>query len=175
VDNDLVAWLNRELDRRGWSQRELARRAELSHTTVSQVLAYQRQPSWDFCAYVASALEVDVDEVFALAGLRPAPPRRVPEEEEAARLLRHFPARVREVVMTMLQALAREAGRPAGVYEEKPGYDIDDPLVAAVIAELRQVPEEWRPEALREIQRIREMSERFEPRVIGEEEGEEAA
>jgi transcriptional regulator with XRE-family HTH domain len=77
METELTPWLIRELDTRGWSQRELGRRAGISQTTVSQVLSYQRQPTWDFCASIARAFRVPEDEVFRLAGLKPPLPPAV--------------------------------------------------------------------------------------------------
>ena len=43
-------WLEQELNSRGWTQSELARRANnLSQAYVSAILSGKRQPTWDFC------------------------------------------------------------------------------------------------------------------------------
>ena len=102
---DLVSWLIRELDERAWSHRELARRAGISQTTVSQVIAGQRQPTWDFCAVIADPLGVPVDEVFVRAGLKPSLPPAVEEERDAVAILRALPPLVRDTVMVQLRAL----------------------------------------------------------------------
>ena len=74
VDGKLAAWLIKELDMRGWSHRELAWRSDLSQTTVSDVISEKRPATWDFCAAVARAMGVSVNEVFVLAGLKPLSP-----------------------------------------------------------------------------------------------------
>jgi len=83
VDNKLILWLDNELKTRGWSHRELARRAELSQTAISTVLSGQRQPGWDFCVRVATALGETPDQVFRLAGL--LPPLPAPEDDATLR------------------------------------------------------------------------------------------
>lgn len=172
----LVPWLISELDERGWSHRELARRAGFSQTTVSQVIAENRSPTWDFCAGVAQALGVPVDEVFTLAGLkRPLPPP-VAEEREVLALLRGLSDGVRQVVLTILRALARgepEVAIPARVYEPPVGYRAEDEAwIRELVEELRQVPEDWRQEAVRQIQFVARMASRPAVRMVGEDEGE---
>ena len=68
--DELINWLNGELHRRGWSQRELGRRAGISGAMVSKVLSGEK-PGWDFCVAIARALEVTPEEVFRLARLLP--------------------------------------------------------------------------------------------------------
>mgnify|MGYP003681892208 CR=1 FL=1 len=156
-------WLVAELDDRGWSQRELARRARLSHTTISQVLSEVRAPTWDLCAQVARALGVPVDDVFILAGLkRPLPPA-VAEEGEALELLRSLPGAVRATVLTILRALA---GRPAynAVYEAHPGYESD--TERQLLETFRRLPDRWREIVLDEIDAL---EQNRLVRMIGEE------
>lgn len=70
---DLSAWLVGQLVKRNWSQRELARRAEISPTTISEVIAGQRAPTYEFCAQIASPLGIHPVEIFVIAGLIPDP------------------------------------------------------------------------------------------------------
>lgn len=70
MENDLVTYLNAELAERGWSLRELARRAGLSHALISLVLSEQRDATWDFCAKVAGALGEPPAKFFRMAGLQ---------------------------------------------------------------------------------------------------------
>ena len=44
------AWLSEELDQRGWSQSELARRAGVSQFAVSSVISGNRNPGADYRA-----------------------------------------------------------------------------------------------------------------------------
>jgi transcriptional regulator with XRE-family HTH domain len=73
MDN-LVDWLAEELRKHNMSMRELARRAGVSHTTVADVMAGQRKPTWEFCAAIARPLNADPREVFRLAGLLSSKP-----------------------------------------------------------------------------------------------------
>ncbi len=72
MNTKLSDFINEELKQRGWSQRELARKAGVSHTSISEVIAGNRNPGWDFCAAIAAPLEKTPLEVFQLAGLLPS-------------------------------------------------------------------------------------------------------
>ena len=74
----MTAWLIGELNTRGWSQRELARRADLTSTTVSDVVNGKRKPTYEFCAAIAKPLGKRPEELFRLAGLLP---QRRPDDE----------------------------------------------------------------------------------------------
>lgn len=71
-----------ELNSRGWSQRELSRRAHVSHGYVSEILSDKRVPSYDFCASIAWVLGKTPEEMFRVAGLSPQPPEASPGEAE---------------------------------------------------------------------------------------------
>jgi len=88
----LAELLTRQLDRRGWSQRELARRARMSHTTVSKVLSGRLAPSYEFCRAVAGVLGLPRESVLRWAGLLPA---LADDDDEAA--LRELMALLREL------------------------------------------------------------------------------
>lgn len=67
-------WLNIELDKRGWSYRELGRRAGFSSGTVSMVVNGKNKISWEFCTGIALAFKMPAEQVFRLAGLLPLLP-----------------------------------------------------------------------------------------------------
>ena len=54
MSSGLTERIRAELARRHWSQRELARRARMSHTTVSKVLSGRLAPSYEFCRAIAA-------------------------------------------------------------------------------------------------------------------------
>lgn len=76
--NDFLAWLNSEIQKKGWSNNEFARRCSLSSSYVSVILSGKNPPTWDFCASAAEALLLPADEVFRRAGL--LRPTNRPEE-----------------------------------------------------------------------------------------------
>jgi len=53
IDLSFAVWLARHLRRRRISQRELARRAGLDHSTISRILDGSRAPSWSTVQRIA--------------------------------------------------------------------------------------------------------------------------
>lgn len=87
-------WLLQELDRRGWSHRELARQTGFSQSLVSKTLSGERMASANFCTKVAEVLGESPEMVLRLAGILPPAPPSVPSDSltlqkivELARLL----------------------------------------------------------------------------------------
>lgn len=72
VNQRLVDWMLEEIRERKLSHRELARRAGISHSAISNVLSGYREPTWDFLAAIAKPLGKEPIEVFRMAGLLPA-------------------------------------------------------------------------------------------------------
>jgi transcriptional regulator with XRE-family HTH domain len=66
---DFTEWLREQIEDRGWSQNELARRAGVTSGYVSMVMTQARKPGADFCTGVARALKVPEITVFVEAGL----------------------------------------------------------------------------------------------------------
>ena len=74
MSDNLQGWLSHELEKRGWSYRELARRANISNALVSRTLSGDMKASADFCIKVAQALGEAPEKVLRLAGILPASP-----------------------------------------------------------------------------------------------------
>lgn len=68
---DFSVWLLEEVNERGWTFAELAKRAGMNTGTLSRVLNETRNPGPDFCTAIARALGIPVEEVFRRAGLLP--------------------------------------------------------------------------------------------------------
>ena len=92
---------------RGWTQTELARRADLTASAVWQIEAGLRSPNTTTFIKLADALDIDMN---VLAG-RHADGRPVPEFVEASVLMMLYaklPARERNAVMAVVVVLADE-------------------------------------------------------------------
>lgn len=164
----MATWLNKEIESRGWSQRELARRSGISHTTISQVIAEVRQPTWDFCASIARALGEPIDNVFVLAGLKRPPLPPVEEEKEALGILRSLSSSLRHAAMTMLRALAREETNAPIPYVTQ-----DDAYIRELVQEFEKVPDEWKDVVIDEVRRVQRFSSLPSVHLIGEDNEEE--
>jgi transcriptional regulator with XRE-family HTH domain len=83
VDEDFPSWLKRQLARREWSAAELARRMGVGPARVSEWLAGKYLPNPASCLRLADALNVDADEVLALAGHREPTEPLAPDDPHA--------------------------------------------------------------------------------------------
>jgi transcriptional regulator with XRE-family HTH domain len=66
-----ITWLKNEIDIRGISQAELARRSSLTTGAISHIFSGSRRPGPDLCTAIANALNYPPDLVFRKAGLLP--------------------------------------------------------------------------------------------------------
>lgn len=73
-------WLSEELERRKWSQGQLARQAGISRSFISMVLSGDANPSVSFCHKVAHALGEAPEKVLRLAGILPTAPASEDEQ-----------------------------------------------------------------------------------------------
>jgi transcriptional regulator with XRE-family HTH domain len=107
MTNELRAWISQEVDRRGWSYRELARRSGVSHTLVSRMLSGDMPPSADFCIKVAQALEEPPEKLLRLAGI--LPPSLASEDDptiaEIQDILKNLPPAQHKEVLRFLRFL----------------------------------------------------------------------
>lgn len=86
-------WLQRQVQRRQWSQAELSRRAGVSGTSISHWIAGRTIPDTESCDKLAEALFLSRDEVMARAGLRPV-------EHEDSEVVREFMGLLRRIDWT---------------------------------------------------------------------------
>jgi transcriptional regulator with XRE-family HTH domain len=113
---ELSSWIIAEIDSRGWSIRQLARRAELSHATINDVVSGNTRPGFKFCVGIAHALNVPPEDVLRRAGLLPAIPEEVHEREELLHYFTALPADDRQRVVILARAL----------HEQRAKYETED-------------------------------------------------
>ncbi len=120
MDDKLSVWLANELKTRGWSIRELGRRAKIAHTTIADVLSGQTKPTWNFLHSIAKPLDQKPEDLARLAGLLPPPLPAVEEEREVIEILRSLPADLRSIVLRLMRSL--QPSTPIAVAEEQAEY-----------------------------------------------------
>ena len=102
-------WLSEELKRRRWSQRELARQADISQAFMNRVLSGNAKPSVNFCLKVAQVLDVSPVYLLQLAGLLPDDVKPPPEDDaslqEIVTLARSLSPDKRQQVLDYLRFL----------------------------------------------------------------------
>ena len=78
----MATWFKMQIEDRGWSLRETARRLDVSHTTIVNLVNGRSKPSVELCKRIAHTFSSSHLEVMRLAGLLdPAPPDTVRLEE----------------------------------------------------------------------------------------------
>jgi len=124
--NNFVTWLTSEMETRGWNNSELARRAGLVPSAISQVIAGNRGTGPEFCRSVARALGLPPETVFRKAGL--LPDLQGPEEDvtfgELLDVVRNLGVEERELVLEYAMFLhhrRKAKGKSPGAPEARPG------------------------------------------------------
>jgi len=113
VNDAFVDWLNDQVNARGWSYAELARRMGVSGSLITLILKRERDVSADFCVALAIALNDNVVKILRLAGIDvPVVPDLPADADaltaEALRILSQLTDDERGVVVRMLRGLCRE-------------------------------------------------------------------
>ena len=103
-DEELGAWIRRQLARRQWSAAQLSRQTGVSPGPISEWISGKRRPNPESCLRLADAFNVDPDFVLALAGHR-IPEEPLPPDDTRTRII----ALVKRVNMSADRAGALEA------------------------------------------------------------------
>ena len=104
VPQRFLDWLHAELDQRGWSYRETARRAGLSHGSLSQI-ANGRQPGFAVCLALSRALGYPLTQVLWLAGYIERPPGHDPLLDELAHVAHPLPAKLKRTLIQIARSM----------------------------------------------------------------------
>lgn len=120
MSDNLINWIEHEINTRGWSIRELARRSELAPTTISDVLGNRTRAGLQFCNGIARAFRVPPERVFREAGLLPPVIIGQDDQEKKKQLddyWKYLTTEDRDTLATMAKAL----------YERRTPYDPKQP------------------------------------------------
>lgn len=79
IESEFIAWIQAELERRGWEQADLARNGGLTPQQVSRVIQGTRGFGLDFIRGVAQGFRVPVELVMRKAGWLPPAGEVLPE------------------------------------------------------------------------------------------------
>ena len=109
---DFSVWLNQELEVRGWSRSEAARRGGVSASMFDKVINGQAKPGINFCRGVAKAFNLPVIEVFRQAGIEnPDGPLSMTDEvkELFSQLSIENQAHIRQQILVLLEMQRRDS------------------------------------------------------------------
>ncbi len=102
-------WLRSEMDKRGWSQSDLARTAELNRAVINKLLNGKSQPQPATLEAISRALKLPLEMVYRTAGLLPAKVENDTAAEEALYLFKSIQSTQRRATaITLLKALITE-------------------------------------------------------------------
>lgn len=102
-------WLQTEMDKRGWSQSDLARAAELNRAVINKLLNGKSHPQPSTLEAISRALKIPVEIMYRAAGLLPANRDHDDASEEAMYIFRSIQnSQRRATAITLLKALMEE-------------------------------------------------------------------
>ncbi len=109
-------WILEERDKRHWNDAELATRAEISHSNLSQIMSGQRNVTFDFCVGIARAFRIRPEQVLYRSGLlkEPAIKRDQLTDDEIDLILnrRRLPIEHQIALDNVAKGLADRFGQP---------------------------------------------------------------
>ena len=108
---DFVSWLQRELDKKNWSQSELARQAvarghKLTTSQVSRVMTREQVGTVEVIMAIASALDLPSEDVFRVRGwLSDSTIKVDPRAQLLAKEVSALPSDSREAALDVMESV----------------------------------------------------------------------
>lgn len=109
--SEFASWLVQELEARGWSRAELARRGGVTSTSVDQVVNGLTRPGLKFARAVARAFEMPEEDVMRRAGILRATVDLSPRLHDLAQRAAVLPELLRDGVTDVFEAAVLSAER----------------------------------------------------------------
>lgn len=102
-------WLQAEMDKRGWSQSDLARNADLNRAVINKLLNGKSHPQHPTLEAISRALRIPIEITYRAAGLLPSTPDNDDVVEEAIHVLKSIQSAQRKATaIALLKALITE-------------------------------------------------------------------
>ena len=102
-------WLQAEMDKRGWSQSDLARYADLNRAVINKLLNGKSHPQPSTLEAISRALKIPIEITYRAAGLLPTNPENDDALEEAIHVLKSIQSSQRKATaIALLKALINE-------------------------------------------------------------------
>jgi transcriptional regulator with XRE-family HTH domain len=105
-------WIQNELDERGWSRLEAARRGGISASMFDKIINGYSKPGLKFCVGIARAFNMPAEIVLRRADLLPQRTEETPVRREMLYLFDQLTEETQETVITMLRGYVRETAVP---------------------------------------------------------------
>jgi len=108
-------WLQAEMDKRGWSQSELARYADLNRAVINKLLNRKSHPQPPTLEAISRALRIPIEITYRAAGLLPSAPDNDEAVEEAIHVFKSIQnAQRKATAIALLKALINEEENEQG-------------------------------------------------------------
>ena len=102
-------WLQKEMNKRGWSQSDLARAADLNRAVINKLLNGKSHPQPSTLEAISRALKIPVESTYRAAGLLPSNSDTDETLEEAIYVLKNIHSAQRKATaVNLLKALIAE-------------------------------------------------------------------
>ena len=106
---DFSEWLKTEMNKRGWSQSDLARSAELNRAVINKLLNGKSHPQPTTLGAISRAFKIPIESSYRAAGLLPISPDNDETIEEAIHVLKSIRSAQRQATaVALLKALIHE-------------------------------------------------------------------
>jgi transcriptional regulator with XRE-family HTH domain len=101
---DISRWLLENLERKGWTQSELARQANVNQVTISNIINGNRKLGLDVAIKIADALSIPRSEILKQMGiLPPSPPTDIPSIREMNEAFAYLTSEERRLWLRMIE------------------------------------------------------------------------
>ena len=102
-------WLQNEMNKRGWSQSDLARAADLNRAVINKLLNGKSHPQPATLEAISRALKIPLETTYRAAGLLPASSDNDDTLDEAIYVLKNIHSTQRKATaVALLRALIAE-------------------------------------------------------------------
>lgn len=126
---DFAEWLQKELNKRGWSHSELARYSGVSPGQISRVANGSRGAGPDLCIAIAKGLGLARSEVFRARGWLvsypedPYGPDIDPRAEKLAKRVSALPTQSRDIALDAIEPVIESVYKLTQIRETPAEYD----------------------------------------------------
>ena len=106
---DFSEWLQAEMNKRGWTQSDLARSAELNRAVINKLINGKSRPQPTTLESISRAFKIPIESTYRAAGLLPINPENDETIEEAIHVLKCIRSAHRKATaVALLKALITE-------------------------------------------------------------------
>lgn len=108
-------WLQAEMDKRGWSQSDLARAADLNRAVINKLLNGKSHPQPTTLEAISKALRIPLETIYRAAGLLPPSADYDDVTQEAVHIFKSIQnTQRRATAIALLKALIKEEENDQG-------------------------------------------------------------